>query len=172
MAPRLLDALSRGAAEPCHPQVDELRNLINSSVDPGRLRRLRHALIAHAAHSYYSDLPESARRDLAEQATARLSSLRAQARHTAAAAASSAPRPVRPPAPQVQIDLALFGDASRLPRRPYCTDCLEYGTRIRGLASALSKKYIQANPPWMRIWSIFDVDRPGGGLAWEATVTP
>jgi hypothetical protein len=27
--------------------------------------------------------------------------------------------------------------------------------------------YLQANPPHLRIWSLYDIDRPGGGLAWE-----
>lgn len=39
--------------------------------------------------------------------------------------------------------------------------------QIRSLASALKKSYIQANPPNLRVWSIFDVDRPGAAIAWE-----
>lgn len=39
--------------------------------------------------------------------------------------------------------------------------------RIRSLASALKKPYIQANPPHLRVWSIYDVDRPGAAVAWE-----
>lgn len=55
----------------------------------------------------------------------------------------------------------------RWPRRPYCTDAFEDGVRIRSLKQALTKCYIQANPPHMRVWSMYDIDRPGGGLAWE-----
>lgn len=55
----------------------------------------------------------------------------------------------------------------RWPRRPYCTDDFEQGLRVRSLKQALTKVYIQANPPHMRIWSLYDIDRPGGGLAWE-----
>jgi hypothetical protein len=55
----------------------------------------------------------------------------------------------------------------RWPRRPYCTDDLSTGLRIRSLKQALTKSYIQANPPHMRVWSLYDIDRPGGGLAWE-----
>lgn len=55
----------------------------------------------------------------------------------------------------------------RWPRRPYCTDELECGLQIRSLKQALTKTYIQANPPHLRVWSLYDVDRPGGGLAWE-----
>lgn len=68
-----------------------------------------------------------------------------------------------------QIDLF---DASRWPRRPYCTDDLAAGLRIRSLKQALTKPYIQANPPHLRVWSIYDIDRPGGGLAWEAANLP
>ena len=68
--------------------------------------------------------------------------------------------------------LHLFADTARWPRRPYCTHDLEAGLRIRSLASALRHPYIQANPPSLRVWSIFDVDRPAGGLAWEDAVLP
>jgi hypothetical protein len=62
--------------------------------------------------------------------------------------------------------LELF-DEARWPRRPYCTDAFEDGVRIRSLKQALTKSYIQANPPRLRVWCIFDIDRSGGGLAWE-----
>jgi hypothetical protein len=60
----------------------------------------------------------------------------------------------------------------RWPRRPYCTDDLEAGLRIRSLKQALTKRYIQANPPHLRVWSLYDIDRPGGGLAWEDANLP
>lgn len=63
--------------------------------------------------------------------------------------------------------LDLFSDPTRWPKKPYCTDSLEAGIRPRTLAHALRRPYVQANPPHLRVWSIFDVDRPGGGLAWE-----
>ena len=62
----------------------------------------------------------------------------------------------------------LFADTSRWPRRPYCTDDLATGLRVRSLRQAIEKSYIQANPPHLRVWSIYDVDRPGAALAWEA----
>ncbi|MDA8416618.1 MAG: replication initiation protein [Betaproteobacteria bacterium] len=68
--------------------------------------------------------------------------------------------------------LDLFGNQDRLPRRPYCTDDLSTGLRIRDLRQAITKPYIQINPPHLRIWSIFDVDRSGGGLAWETADLP
>lgn len=64
-----------------------------------------------------------------------------------------------------QIDL--FDDPERWPRKPYCAAALEGGIYPRSLKSALRRPYIQANPPHLRVWSIFDVDRAGGGLAWE-----
>lgn len=60
----------------------------------------------------------------------------------------------------------------RWPRRPYCTDDFEQGVRIRSLKQALTKCYIQANPPHLRVWSIYDIDRPAGGLAWEEANLP
>jgi hypothetical protein len=63
--------------------------------------------------------------------------------------------------------LDLFSDVTRWPRKPYCSDDLEAGLRIRSLKQALTKSYIQANPPHLRVWSIFDVDRPGAALSWE-----
>ena len=60
----------------------------------------------------------------------------------------------------------------RWPRRPYCTDDLDAGLRIRSLKQALTKCYIQANPPHLRVWSLYDIDRPGGALAWEEPNLP
>jgi len=72
----------------------------------------------------------------------------------------------------MQIQLDLFGGPDRLPRRPYCSDDLSKGLRIRSLGQALNKPYIQINPPHLRVWSIYDVDREGGGLAWEVANLP
>lgn len=69
-----------------------------------------------------------------------------------------------PPTTHQQPDLF---DAGRWPRRPYCTDDFEQGVRVRSLRQALTKTYIQANPPHLRVWSIYDIDRAGGGIAWE-----
>lgn len=71
-----------------------------------------------------------------------------------------------------QSQLDLFTDPNRWPRKPYCSQDLEAGLRIRSLAQALRRPYIQANPPHLRVWSIFDVDRPGAALAWEAGNLP
>lgn len=65
----------------------------------------------------------------------------------------------------------LFEDVTRWPHKPYCSDD-KTARRIRSLAHALKYPYIQANPPHMRVWSIYDVDRSGGGLAWEDSGLP
>lgn len=71
----------------------------------------------------------------------------------------------------VPEQLDLFQPA-RWPKRPYCADDLAEGLRIRSLERALTKPYIQANPPHLRVWSIHDVDRPGAAVAWEAAGLP
>ena len=43
---------------------------------------------------------------------------------------------------------------------------------IRSLKSALKRKYIQINPPKLQFWLCLDVDREGGGLAWEDAGLP
>jgi len=70
-----------------------------------------------------------------------------------------------------QLHLDLFEDASRWPRKPYCSDD-KTASSIRSLRHALRKPYIQANPPHLRVWCIFDVDRPGAALAWEDANLP
>ncbi len=70
-----------------------------------------------------------------------------------------------------QLELDLF-DSDRWPRKPYCSDYLSSGVYIRSLQSAIKKPYIQANPPHLRVWSIYDIDRPGGAIAWEDANLP
>ncbi|MBU9348664.1 replication initiation protein [Burkholderia multivorans] len=72
-------------------------------------------------------------------------------------------------ADQEQLDLF---DAGRWPRKPYCTNDLAAGLRVRSLQTALTHSYIQANPPHLRVWSIHDIDRQGGVLAWEDADLP
>ena len=66
--------------------------------------------------------------------------------------------------------LQLFRE--HLPRKPYCTDDLGAGLQIRPANMAARRRYIQANPPWLRAWIIMDVDRPGGALAWDDADLP
>jgi len=56
---------------------------------------------------------------------------------------------------------------SRWPHKPYCSDNLEFGVSVRSLKTALTKPYVQANPPHLRVWSIHDLDRPFAATAWE-----
>lgn len=70
-----------------------------------------------------------------------------------------------------QQHLDLFVDSSRWPRKPYCSDN-KGAHNIRTLRSAIKRPYIQANPPHLRVWSIFDVDRQGAALAWEDANLP
>lgn len=55
---------------------------------------------------------------------------------------------------------------SRWPRKPYCTDALEDGLRIRPLKTALTRLYLQQNPPHLRAWLVFDVDREHAAYSW------
>lgn len=68
-----------------------------------------------------------------------------------------------------QLELLL---SERTPLRPYCTDDLASGLKIRGRKWALKLPYISANPPHLRFWSIYDVDRSGAALAWEDAGLP
>lgn len=58
-------------------------------------------------------------------------------------------------------------NSERLPHKPYCKDEKSAANLIRSLKSALRRPYISINPPKLRFWSIYDIDRLGGGLAWE-----
>lgn len=69
----------------------------------------------------------------------------------------------------MQLDLILTPD--RLPKKPYCTDALG-SLKIRQLERALKSRYIQVNPPHLFFWLALDIDRPGGGLAWEEPMLP
>lgn len=70
-----------------------------------------------------------------------------------------------------QLNLDLFDNPAKWPRKPYCSDD-KTASCIRTLRHAIRKPYIQANPPHLRIWSIYDVDRPGAALAWENANLP
>lgn len=61
---------------------------------------------------------------------------------------------------------------SRLPRRPYATDYLEWGIRQLPQAVAIQKRHIQPNPPCFHYWLVFDVDRPDAVGRWEDTGLP
>jgi hypothetical protein len=54
----------------------------------------------------------------------------------------------------------------KLPRKPYCTDDLKTGLKIRPLSTALKFRYIQLNYLVVN-YLTFDIDRPEAALAWE-----
>lgn len=145
--------------------LEEINQIVNKKVDgpthAERLRRLRKALF-HPASSWAS-LDDGVKHDLARKITDRLNAYWPEKKKPTATASAEQGE---------QIDLGLFGSADRLPRRPYCSEDLREGLRIRSLAQALEKPYLQINPPHLRVWSIFDVDRPGAALAWEDAGLP
>lgn len=67
-------------------------------------------------------------------------------------------------------NLALF--RQRLPRKPYHTDALGDGLRIRDVQRALAARYIQPNQPHHRYWLVYDVDRSGAALDWSDRSAP
>lgn len=133
--------------------------------DVQRLKQLHDALTTHRGISHYAQMP--------------LDEVCRAVEMTEAALARLAPKPKarkarRPRVPRtVEFDpnefeqSDLFADASLWPRRPYCSDDLEAGVKIRSLRQALLHPYVQANPPHLRVWCIFDIDRPGAATAWE-----
>ena len=54
-----------------------------------------------------------------------------------------------------------------LPARPYCTDDLTTGLRIRPKSTAARAVYVQPNGPGMLWWLIYDIDREAAAVAWE-----
>lgn len=63
------------------------------------------------------------------------------------------------------LQLELFTD--NLPKRPFCTDYKGSPLLIRQRKSAIKRRYIQANPPWLRFWLLFDMDCHNGAYAWH-----
>lgn len=62
---------------------------------------------------------------------------------------------------------------ARMPRRPLCsTDPKQCGSWREPQARALARPYVQFNPAGVTGWLLYDVDRPGGGRAWEAEGLP
>ena len=68
------------------------------------------------------------------------------------------------------INLLVFRE--KLPKKPYHTDDLRAGLRIRDVQKALEARYIQANGPTHRYWLIYDVDRSGAALDWNDRGAP
>jgi len=53
-----------------------------------------------------------------------------------------------------------------LPLKPYCTNDLSYGLKIRAKDKAIRFRYIQPNFPFIIIYLMFDVDRSEAGASW------
>jgi len=137
--------------------------------DIATLKRLHVALTKHRPISNYAGWTQQ---DAFEAALATVEALKK------CGVKEKTPRKPRVRGPRPALDLStlaqsdLFEDLNRWPRRPYCSDDLENGVRIRGLGQALLKPYISANPPFLRVWSIFDIDRPGAANAWDDAGLP
>lgn len=78
------------------------------------------------------------------------------------------PAPACKGLPKSSLDLF----RERLPRKPYHTDNLNHGLRIRDVQQALTARYIQPNGPTHRYWLVYDVDRSGAALDWNDRNAP
>lgn len=70
-------------------------------------------------------------------------------------------------APQHQLNLF----TNRLPNKPYCSDDIT-ARLIRSKRLALRFPYIKVNPPSLKFWLPFDLDKPGGAVAWDDAGLP
>lgn len=59
-----------------------------------------------------------------------------------------------------------------LPAKPYCSDDLSYGLRIRSKDVAVRCRYVQPNHPAAVGWLVFDIDRTWACYAWEDANLP
>lgn len=66
-----------------------------------------------------------------------------------------------------QATLISIFNTNSLPNRPYCSDDLAQGIYPRLQHIAITKKYIQLNPPQMQHWLVFDIDRPDSAFCWD-----
>ncbi len=51
----------------------------------------------------------------------------------------------------------------RIPPKPYCKDFTEAPMLVRSNAAAIKRRYIQVNPPHMRVFMLFGLDYIGEG---------
>lgn len=129
------------------------------------LYQLRHALTEKLAISHYAQLPEHEVKSMRQAVEAALLVLEPKPRQ------QRRPRAKRAPLP---LDMSwshgadLFADLSRWPRKPYCTNDVASGLRIRPLKQAVTMTHIQCNRPHQCAWIVFDIDRPGAENAWRA----
>ena len=127
------------------------------------LYQLRHALTENRSISHYAQLPDAEVQSMLQAVNSALGLLEPK------------PRKQRPRAKKVSLpldfsrclDADLFDDLSRWPKRPYCTNDVECGLRIRPLCQAVGMTHIQCNRPNQCAWVIFDIDRPDAENAWR-----
>jgi len=67
-----------------------------------------------------------------------------------------------------QLDLF----AQRLPARPYCSDDLRFGMKVRAAKEAIRARYVQPNYPWLLVWLVLDADYPGAAYGWKYLDAP
>ena len=61
------------------------------------------------------------------------------------------------------VQLEMF--EQHVPDRPYCTDDFACGLRILPKPAAVRRRYVQPQPPWVRLWMVFDYDHD---CSWDA----
>jgi hypothetical protein len=61
---------------------------------------------------------------------------------------------------------------NNLPQKPYCTDELTFGLKIRPAETAIKKRYLQYNKPTDLRWFVYDVDRPTAHFDWYDCKAP
>lgn len=61
---------------------------------------------------------------------------------------------------------------NNLPQKPYCTDELTFGLKIRSAETAIKKRYLQYNKPTDLRWFVYDVDRPTAHFDWYDCKVP
>lgn len=59
-----------------------------------------------------------------------------------------------------------------LPQKPYCTDDLTFGLKIRPAETAIKKRYLQYNKPTDLRWFVYDVDRSTAHFDWDDLCAP
>ena len=128
------------------------------------LYQLRHALTEKLSISHYAQLPEHELQSMREAVEAALLVFEPKP-------GKCRKRVKKDPVP---LDLSqvseadLFADLERWPRKPYCTNDVASGLRIRPLKQAVTMTHIQCNRPHQCAWIVFDIDRPGAENSWRA----
>lgn len=131
--------------------------------DSNSLRQLRQALTENLAMSHYAGLPKHEVQNMRQAVEAALLLLEPKPK-------KCRKRVKKDP---VKLDLSainesdLFADLNRWPKKPYCTNNLSAGLRIRPLKQAVTMTHIQCNRPHQCAWVIFDIDRPDAENAWR-----